>query len=143
MKRLFGLIFLLALFLPGCAAIEGAQKFMKEMGAVQSAVVKLTGHEDTQVVHLNGHILQVVLINSKYNEMESEKKEKATKEIAQTAWDALATHDGIDEVMVVFHIHDKKMGVVEYNNSLDSHTFPVSELTLEATATPDASATPG
>ena len=101
---------------------------MEEMQAVQTAVVEQTGHEDTRINQMNGHVLQVVLVNSKYNDMKGEEKEKATREIAQLAYDTLKTKAGIDQVQVVFHIHEKKMGVVEYNNSLDNHAFPVDEL---------------
>jgi hypothetical protein len=118
---------LCALVLVGCSTIESAQQFMKEMTAVQQAVVKLTGHEETRIMHFNGHVLQVILVNSKYNEMEGEEKEEVTKEIAQTAYDALATKSRIDEVTVIFHIHGNKLGI-EYNNSLDSHNFPVADL---------------
>lgn len=122
------LLFLIVVLSGGCASIENAQAWMKEMQAVQAAVVEHTGHEDTRINHMNGHVLQVVLVNSKYNDLKGEEKEKATKEIAQLAYDTLKTKTGIDQVQVVFHIHQKKMGVVEYNNSLDNHSFPVDEL---------------
>ena len=112
--------------------MKNAKDFYQEMTAVQAAVVKLTGHEETKVVHFNGHILQVVLINSKYNEMEGEEKGKASLEIAQTAYRTLKSKDSIDEVMVVFHIHGTKLGI-EYNNSLDSHKFSASELEPDPT----------
>ena len=135
MKRFLPLFFIAVLFI-GCSSIENAQAWLKEMQAVQTAVVDHTGHEDTRINQMNGHVLQVVLVNSKYNEMKGEEKEKATKEIAQLAYDTLQTKAGIDQVQVVFHIHEKKMGVVEYNNSLDSHSFPVDELTEAGGPTP-------
>ena len=135
MKRFFPLVFIAVLFV-GCSSIENAQAWMKEMQAVQTAVVDHTGHKDARINQMNGHVLQVVLVNSKYNDMEGEEKEKATRDIAQLAYDTLKTKTGIDQVQVVFHIHEKKMGVVEYNNSLDSHSFPVDALTGAGEPTP-------
>ena len=135
MKRILPLFFIAVLFI-GCSSIESAQAWMEEMQAVQTAVVDHTGHKDTRINQMNGHIIQVVLINSKYNDMKVEEKEKATREIAQLAYDTLKTKTGIDQVQVVFHIHEKKMGVVEYNNSLDNHSFPVDELNQAEEPTP-------
>ena len=118
--------------------MKNAKQFMTEMSAIHAAVVELTDHKETRVNHHNGHTLQIVLINSKYNDMKEKKKEKITKKIALTAYQALTTKDLADEVVVIYHIHGKKFGV-EYNNSLDSHKFPVSEL---AQNTPKASPTP-
>ena len=75
MKRILPLFFIAVLFI-GCSSIESAQAWMEEMQAVQTAVVDHTGHKDTRINQMNGHIIQVVLINSKYNDMKGEEKER-------------------------------------------------------------------
>jgi hypothetical protein len=139
MKRVLATILFIVLLLPGCSAVGNAKDFMKDMGAVQAAVIKLTEHKDTRVVHLNGHILQIVLMNSKYNDLDDEQKEQASKEIAKTAYSTLQKARGIDEVLVIFHVHNIKMGVVDVNDSRDSYTYPIAELTG---AEPEVSASP-
>ena len=75
--------------------------------------------------------MTISLINSKYNKLDKEIKEKNAREIAKYAVSLLKEKTKIEKINISFTIHERKYLIVNYTNSLDSYSFEVSELQKE------------
>lgn len=119
-------MFCLTLNLYGCSEEMRAQ--FGSMFEIIDKLAKEYHHDDIKIKISNGKFLTVNFINSQFNDIAKEEMESKAREIALFTVSSLEKNSNIENIAVVFTIHEQKYLVVSYTNTLNTFFFDVSDL---------------
>jgi hypothetical protein len=111
-------------------AVACSKEAREQIGEMKQISTAISGKFNVQNVGIgvtNKHLLQISLINSRFNNFPEDDKNKLAEELAYFAFTKLEKIRNIDEIWVAFTVYKKTL-FSEYKNSLDNHVFKVSVL---------------
>jgi hypothetical protein len=114
--------------LTGCSIIREAHRSLPELQKVQQVVQHALGNSEIRVVLINGHILNVGVVNSPLKALPPVEKNAKRLEIARMAYDSYASRSALRSVNVTFAVHRNYLGIFNYDDSRDSFSFGVGQL---------------
>jgi|ERR1700682_2235630 len=115
--------------LVSCKAIHEMQGTLLDLQKVQRELAKALGRDEIRVFLSNGRFLNISVVNSPLNGLPADQKRAKALEIARLAYDSYASRSVLQIVTVTFAVHRSYLGVFSYDNSTDSFSFEIHQLT--------------
>lgn len=112
-----------------CDVTERAVSSVRDLFAVQQAVVKATGHAAVKINLTNGRFLRVAMTNSPFATLPDDARRAKAQAIARVAFDAYPPRTSLESVSVVFVKYKVTFFVFTYTDVTDAFTFKPADLT--------------
>ena len=112
-----------------CDVAERAVSSVRDLFAVQQAVVKATGHAAVKINLTNGRFLAVAMTNSPFASLPDDARRAKAQAIARVAFDAYPPRASLESVSVVFVKYKVTFFIFTYTDGTDAFTFKPADLT--------------
>jgi hypothetical protein len=112
----------------GCEMVRKGAETIGDLQKVQQNVSKAVGADKVTVKLVNGKSLDVGLVNTPLKELPSDQKKAKAFEVAQVAFRTYPKASNLNQLNIAFVIQRTYVGVVNYTNTTDAFSFPISEL---------------
>src|SRR5687768_10092283 len=100
--RIHALVVIALVLTAACDVTERAASSVRDLFAVQQAVVKATGHAAVKINLTNGRFLGVSMTNSPFASLPDDARRAKAQAIARVAFDAYPPRASLEAVSVVF-----------------------------------------
>ena len=129
MRHWIGCVMMAAVVaIAGCDGASRAFASLEELGAVQRAVVKATGHRATRVNLTNDRLLTVLMTNSPLAALATAARREKALAIARVAFEAYPPRASLESVTVVFVKYKVSFFVFTYTDATDVFSFTPTDL---------------
>jgi hypothetical protein len=125
---LHALVVIALVLTAACDVTERAVSSVRDLFAVQQAVVKATGHTAVKINLLNGRFLGVSMTNSPFASLPDDARRAKAQAIARVAFDAYPPRASLESVSVVFVKYKVTFFVFTYTDAADAFTFKPADL---------------
>ena len=130
MRHGIGGVVLIALVLAaGCDGARRAVSSVRDLHAVQQAVVKATGHTAVRINLTNGRFLTVAMTNAPFASLPDDARRAKARAIAQLAFDTYPPRASLESVSVAFVKYKVTFFIFTYTDAADAFTFKPADLT--------------
>ncbi|HKA23326.1 MAG TPA: hypothetical protein VKN18_33990 [Blastocatellia bacterium] len=115
-----------ALFLVFCITIQVACTQLKNLIPLRAELVKQYNEQNIELRVVNGSTLTIALINSRFNDLQSDERQQKAREIATFAKNHYASIDTIESLGVSFV--SSKSFIIASSNQVENYIFRKNEL---------------
>jgi hypothetical protein len=130
MRHWIGGVVVIALGLTAACDLAGrAVSSVRDLAAVQQAVVKATGHTAVKANLTNGRFLGVAMTNSPFASLPDDARRAKAQAIARVAFDAYPPRASLESVSVAFVKYKVTFFIFTYTDAADAFTFKPADLT--------------
>src|SRR5688572_10216840 len=128
-----GVLVIVLVLTTACDVTERAVSSVRDLHAVQQAVVKATGHTAVKAKLANGRFLGVSMTNSPFASLPDDARRAKAQAIAQVAFDAYPPRASLASVSVVFVKYKVSFFIFTYTDATDVFSFTPADLTPQPT----------
>jgi hypothetical protein len=115
--------------LVSCKAIHEMQGKLQDLQRVQQELSRALRHDEIRVLLSNDRFLNISVVNSPLRALPVDQKSAKALEIARLAYDSYSSRSALQRVTVTFAVHRSYLGIFTYDNSTDSFSFEIPQLT--------------
>jgi hypothetical protein len=112
-------------------------KSLSDLSALRNELIKEYKENDINVTVQNSSVLGISFINSSFNNLGEQEREKKAREIALFAKNHYPSIDSIDKIWVSF-VASKNYIIIQYSNGLGTYVFDKRSLTNTLSGTSDS-----
>ena len=123
---------MILVLLVSCSGVHQMVGTLRDLQKVQLELAKATGGDEIRVNLMNGHFLNIGVLNSELKTLPSDERNAKALELARTAYSVYPTRSHLTSISVAFVTHRSYLGVFTYDDSSDTFRFDASQLTPEA-----------
>ena len=127
--RIHALVVIALVLTAACDVTERAVSSVRDLHAVQQAVVKATGHTAVKVNLTNGRFLTIAMTNAPFASLPDDARRAKAQAIAQVAFDTYPPRASLESVSVAFVKYKVTFFIFTYTDAADAFTFKPADLT--------------